>query len=361
MRLGSSQRSRSSDAPRSSPTSRLVRHYRQFGALATVGKVLSRAASAMGAPISQPPPIERSPSGLCELLGLERDTAYEREMRQRWNDVYAALAGCAPADARPEEIEGYRSEAALRFWHTLEWVKQVPPRSAAVPMRVLEVGSNPYLFTILLHGEGPRFAHRGINYFGNPADVGSVHTQAVLDPQGRLRESSYLYADVERHDLGAVERVDLCLFCEVLEHLPLDPAWAVYNLARRLEVGGRMILTTPNPARLANVFALAFHLGSKDDPISAHGLHGRHNREYTVAELVDLLTGTGLSVLRTATIDVAPNEFSRAAEAAGYGHYAMVESELVSEPRVYRPAWLYRSFDAAALASEDSIAAMGKV
>jgi 2-polyprenyl-3-methyl-5-hydroxy-6-metoxy-1,4-benzoquinol methylase len=123
----------------------------------------------------------------------------------------------------------------------------------------------------------------------------------------------------------------VCLFCEVIEHLVQDPAWALFNLASRLRVGGHIILTTPNPARLENISRLIFHSGSPGDPISGYGIHGRHNREYTLDELTSLLTGTGFKVLRSRTIDVAPGPWSKAAEVSGYGQYILIQGCLTGE------------------------------
>ncbi len=182
-----------------------------------------------------------------------------------------------------------------------------------------------------------------------------METQQIADARNRLQESRFYHADIERHDLTPTGEFDIALFCEVLEHLPYDPAWALYNIARRLRPGGHLILTTPNPARFENIVQLVERRETFSDPISGFGIHGRHNREYSAAELSDMLAGSGFRVLQATTIDVLPESQSRDAEARGYGAYHIVWAMLMSEPRLFRPQWLYRSFDPAALAEPGSL------
>src|SRR5262249_48285084 len=151
------------------------------------------------------------------------DPAYLAERTALRERTRASLSGCAPAGAPPEEMEGYRTEAALRFWQTLEWIGEALAGCAAdAAPSLLETGSNPYLLTVLLKERFPHLRHMGLNYFGPGPEVGGVATQGVVDPLGRLTSSSYLYADIERHGLEVLGSFDVCLFCEVLEHLPFD-------------------------------------------------------------------------------------------------------------------------------------------
>ena len=46
---------------------------------------------------------------------------------------------------------------------------------------------------------------------------------------------------------------DVVLFCEILEHLIVDPIKAIAEINRVLKQGGYLILTTPNAARLDNI------------------------------------------------------------------------------------------------------------
>ena len=294
---------------------------------------------------------------LIASLGITADATYEAIQTARRNRIVDSLAGCAPANAFPGEMAGYLAESALRFAETLAWIEDLLGASATGgDASLLETGSNPYFLTILLAERFPDLRHVGINFFGNPDTPVAMESQDVVDPKRRIGRSAYLHADVERTPLTGIGPFDVCLFCEVVEHLPWDPGWATFNLARCVRAGGHLLLTTPNPARLDNIARLALHTGSKDDPISGYGIHGRHNREYTAAELEDLLRGTGFSIVRSRSLDVHPNVWSKNLEQRGYGHYLMVLARLESAPRLYRPDWLYRSFEPSRLAQAASLA-----
>ena len=59
-------------------------------------------------------------------------------------------------------------------------------------------------------------------------------------------------ADCQRVDLG--RRFEVIVLSDVIEHLDA-PGHALVNLARHLEPGGRLLVTTPNPTALGAVLA----------------------------------------------------------------------------------------------------------
>ena len=279
---------------------------------------------------------------ILALLGIREDEVYARARLRQRDEILGRLRQCSPADSTPEAMSGYLEEAALRFGDTMEWIESSLTSLGGARPRLLEIGSNPYFLTLLIAERFPGVEHLGVNYFG--AATPRMETQAITDARNRLKETRFFHADVERHDLAPAGQFDIALFCEVLEHLPYDPAWALHNIARRLRPGGHLILTTPNPARFENIVRLVERRETFSDPISGHGIHGRHNREYSADELRDLLAGSGFRVMEAKTIDTLPVTLSRGAEARGYGAYHMIRGVLESEPRLFRPAWLYRSF-----------------
>ena len=279
---------------------------------------------------------------IARLLGLHPDDAYAGQRTALRERTMAALSDCSPANSTPAALTGYVGEAALRFAETLEWLGKSLGELALPHPRVLEIGSNPYFLTLLIAERFPQVEHLGVNYFGAPQPA--METQGITDGRHRLAETRFFHADIEKHTLDSLGQFDVALFCEVLEHLPYDPGWALYNILRRLKPGGHLILSTPNPARMENLVALAERKDTFSDPISGFGIHGRHNREYSARELKAMVEGSGCRLLESTTIDVLPNAYTRAAEAHGYGAYHLLRAVLDGEPRLFRPDWLYRSF-----------------
>jgi SAM-dependent methyltransferase len=252
------------------------------------------------------------------------------------------------------ELRAYADGDCERFLHTLALVPEGEGR-------LLEIGANPYFTTLLLRRFRPRYALETTNYIGEPAGIGRQHV--AFDGFDRTPEAF----DVVYHSVNIEAwkqpfedaSMDIVVFGEVLEHLTNDPLFALREIARILKIGGALVLTTPNVARLENVVAL-IQGRNMYDPFSGYGPYGRHNREYTRDELHRLLAHCGFEaeVSYTANVhaDHPVGDFDWPALQAAIGRIAHRERDLgqylftrwrkVAEPKSQRPAWLYRSYPA---------------
>ena len=92
---------------------------------------------------------------------------------------------------------------------------------------------------------------------------------------------------------------DLILMSEVIEHLPQSPLLSLEEARRVLKKEGLIVITTPNIARSINRIKIMFGKNIMY-PIdmyfenSGRGnlIYHRHNREYTLTELKDILSKT---------------------------------------------------------------------
>lgn len=244
-----------------------------------------------------------------------------------------------------DELPIYLEEAFGRFLYTLELV----PDGTG---RLLEIGASPYFMTRLLR-KFRRYDLWLVNYFG----VGYEHiTREVLVSDDDSIVMEFTSANIERDTLPFEdETFDVVLLCEVLEHFTNDPLRALRQLHRVLKTGGRLILTTPNVARLANVVRL-IEGGNPYDPYSGFGPYGRHNREYTRQEVVQLLEYLGFQIERIFISDVHANDAHFYGDPAKsfhlveqrrdeLGQYIFVEASKTGAPPAPRkPKWLYRSY-----------------
>ena len=234
------------------------------------------------------------------------------------------------------ELRGYLEDCFRRLLTTLELVP-------ADTGRVLELGANPYFLTMLLK----RFRGYELelaNFFGGRGNnVQRVRNEVT----GESHEFRYREFNIEEDDFPYPNaRFDGVLYCEILEHLIRDPIAVFAEIHRVLKPGGWLLVTTPNVARRQNVTRLA-RGRNMYDPYSGYGPYGRHNREYTAAELRELLTNTGFEVERLTTRDLHP--CSRRSKLlalvlgpeSGYNLYALARR--ASEFRWYYPDWLFRS------------------
>ncbi len=100
-------------------------------------------------------------------------------------------------------------------------------------------------------------------------------------------------AIVDRESLPLQDNFfDGVLFTEILEHLVYDPRPLVQEIFRVLKPGGEVVVSTPNAARIGN--RLKALMGHNINPQPHHfyfpNPYMRHNREYTLQEVVDLFS-----------------------------------------------------------------------
>jgi glycosyltransferase involved in cell wall biosynthesis/SAM-dependent methyltransferase len=251
-------------------------------------------------------------------------------------------------DGPLEELKNYVNGDFKRFVYTLGLV---PERSGQT---ILELGANPYFTTVLLSKFRDARLHLA-NFFDHPEREGKQ--KVTIHQTGEVVEYSYKQFNIEEDKFPYDDAsFDVVLFCEIIEHLLSDPVHALVEIRRVLKPGGMLVLTTPNVARLDNVRKI---IAGENiyDPYSGYGAYGRHNREYTQAELSSLLKANGFHVRTMFTADVNPEHTASSIplnsvapllrhRRTDVGQYIFCQSGINRELKIsapVRPAWLYRS------------------
>jgi glycosyltransferase involved in cell wall biosynthesis/SAM-dependent methyltransferase len=103
---------------------------------------------------------------------------------------------------------------------------------------------------------------------------------------------------------------DLVTGMEILEHLAIDPFFFFSEAARVLKPGGHLLLTTPNIVSHRGVTKMLNGTAPYSFGIfvPSGGIYGRHNREYSPAELPELGQAAGLETVSLRTVDVYDRE-----------------------------------------------------
>lgn len=225
--------------------------------------------------------------------------------------------------------------------------------------RCLELGGNPY-FTSLMLWEHTDLEVTIANYFGGPDAVGRQRVTWIDRGQERSREVGFDHFNMEEARFPyADDAFDVVLYCEIIEHLLMNPVHTLREIHRVLAPSGRLVLTTPNVARLGNVLAIIEGRGVYD-PYSGFGPYGRHNREYTVDELIHLLRFVGFEVEEAFTADAHAEElasrpsYARATRLVSerrdrLGQYIFIVARVGGQPNDGLPASLFRSHPEGAL------------
>jgi SAM-dependent methyltransferase len=256
-------------------------------------------------------------------------------------------------DGAPEhEMFNYGTHDFKRFIYTLGLV-------ANETGECLELGSNPYFTTLLLE----KFTNLNIqkaNYFGSEC-VDEMQCQRVFyknidTNRGESTFVEYKHFNIESDEFPYDDDIfDVVIFAEIIEHLLNDPCKVLREINRILKMGGTLVLTTPNVARLENIAKLIAG-NNLYDPYSGYGAYGRHNREYNRHELNMLLQHEGFKVTECFTSDVHKNNADdyfntnkiirhlkyRENDLGQYIFIKAVKSKKIEIDT--RPNWLYRSY-----------------
>lgn len=199
------------------------------------------------------------------------------------------------------EQERYLADGWERMQVVLGILANLGPQGVR---RVLELGANPYVLTILMKRRFD-FDLALANYFGSSLSGAETFTH-VAELSGERIEFPFRHFNIEEdpfpYDAGSF---DCVLFCEILEHLLLDPDRALAEMARVVRPGGFLVVSTPNATRLTNLYFLA--LGRNIwDWYSDNGPYGRHNREYTFTEVGEMLDRHGFDLAHAEVRNVQP-------------------------------------------------------
>lgn len=212
------------------------------------------------------------------------------------------LAGFDIAERYRAERDQYLSSNLIRFRESLAFVSPAPFAGA----RLLELGASPYLFTLLLE----RFTAYDVAVAGEDLPDRGRETE-VIKKETETGEQVVFRAknfnvELDRYPYED-DSFDVVLCSELLEHLALDPTHMLVEIHRILKPAGRLLITTPNVLVLRHANALVRKRQNIYGPYSGYGIYGRHNREWTLDEVTELVRGCGYAIERAEVKDTYPH------------------------------------------------------
>jgi SAM-dependent methyltransferase len=241
----------------------------------------------------------------------------------------------------------YLEVHASRLSRTLDLIPPGGPDD-----RILEMGAylqiTPALRFRLGYGEV-----RGC-YFGQ---AGHVDHKVITSTEGEVFACDIDHFDAERDRFPYPDgHFSTILCCELIEHLFQDPMHLLQEVNRILKAGGWLVLTTPNAAALRAVAGVlqGYHPGFFSAYIRPRqgDVDARHNREYTPAEIHQLLENAGFEIVRLETgpfrdephpeyhwVMHLLRRYNLPTELRGEGIYAV--GRKTASVRERYPGWLY--------------------
>ncbi len=238
------------------------------------------------------------------------------------------------------ELIGYVDESLYRLIHTLEMIPEYPQRA-----KILEIGANPYFLSLLMK----KYKDCDIsmtNYFGQGCK--EMRQEIINEKYAEKHVFDFYNINVEQEIIPfEKEYFDCILFCEIIEHLVIDPIFALQNMHNVLKKDCSLILSTPNVYRYENIKKFSTERKySIYDPYSRHGIYGRHNREYSLFEVEDILQGCGFDVEEIKTIN-SRTYFNYSVDSnytkLGQGEYILARAKKRGQFVPYYPDYLFKS------------------
>lgn len=190
------------------------------------------------------------------------------------------------------EMERFSLVHARTWLRMLHVIRRAFP-TVDRPLRVLELGAAPYYFSALLAEHIPCIITGStVPMMSWPGERLEIAPHPVRIQPGTERPALDLTTwtfNIEKdHFPFQDSSFDLVLCMEVMEHLVYSPSHALAESHRVLRPGGSLALTIPNYLRANRLVELL--RGRPDDyPYVGSGIQGRHQHEFTQAELRILL------------------------------------------------------------------------
>jgi 2-polyprenyl-3-methyl-5-hydroxy-6-metoxy-1,4-benzoquinol methylase len=167
-----------------------------------------------------------------------------------------------------------------RFLITLDYI----PKKRG---KVLELGSVPPFMAIQLGEMG--YNVTTCHYAEEEYDGKILEDTYFNKKEGKKYAFKFHNFNSEKERFPFLDKeFDIALCCEVIEHLMQNPVYMLAEIHRVLKEGGTLLLSTPN-AMKAKYFIQFLSGKNIFYPYSTHGAYGRHNREFSLEELENLL------------------------------------------------------------------------
>lgn len=194
--------------------------------------------------------------------------------KEKINNILKELENLIINYYNKTDVELFYADYRRRRELLIEILKYIPPGAT-----VVDAGCAPGFTSLAL---------KLLGYNVICIDVRPEPYRSVLEKYG----CSVYKVDLERDSIpGHLDQlgVDAVVFTEVLEHLnPYYVSWSLYILNRILKYNGLLILSTPNIASIGKRILLI---------IGKNPIAPTHVKEYTMNEVVKLLTDHGFEIL----------------------------------------------------------------
>jgi len=182
------------------------------------------------------------------------------------------------------------------------------------PLKILDIGTTP--FTCLIKRTYPHY------------EVTTIDRTNLLEKRCKSWGVGLVACDLDKGTIPFEDDIfDVIIFTEVLEHIIAPPKQIVQELKRVLKKGGKLIMSTPNIARLNKRIGLLLGqspLPPPDKQLKNNWVHGHgHIREYTKKEIISLLNSCDMIIDKIEFLQPSISSLYSLASVKGLPHYLL--------------------------------------
>jgi SAM-dependent methyltransferase len=259
------------------------------------------------------------------------------------------------------EIDQYIRSSAGRGPFIVDLLMQAVGTTPA--LRVLEVGSSPYVITRYLLAAVPTMHlvaldHPDVIWPGSSSPP-EKQTITFEMPDSNVIEVPHWLLNAERDRFPFEDHMFDAVICtDTLEHLLLSPTHLLCEIHRVLQaVDGVLVFTVPNSLSLKYLASQLLNRPTLHQ-YTGYGVYGGHRREYSLWEVQDLMNGCGFRVMRAFTKNFrVPLQGRKAALTrllalvsdlpvpylANKREHVVAVARATGQITPYYPSWLYKS------------------
>lgn len=187
------------------------------------------------------------------------------------------------------DLKQYERYHAERFEKTLDIIRGLGGG------RIIELGGHPWAMTARLVREPgidllATVSAEEVTAWPDEIPVTESNYSLEIGGIGDFNFKNYS-ANVERTVLSVREHADIVLACEIIEHMTRSPHVMLLNANAWLDLGGYVVITTPNGSQLENPFRIRPKM-----PAYRYSTYSRHNYVFTLDGLTDLVSVCGFEI-----------------------------------------------------------------
>ena len=200
----------------------------------------------------------------------------------------------------------YINKSMHRFILTIKFIEKVITINSG--LRVLELGADPFGMSYIFK----KYWNCNLKFAG--CDLSGEDIWLCKNKSKKFKiyfdnaEFDFYSLNLERTKLPFDNNYfDIVICAEIIEHLTYSPSFMLKEINRVTKNNGHFFISTPSVFSLRNLSGHIFNL-NRSDKYSFDGPYGRHNREFSCSELINIIEQNNFKILKSRLYNINNNK-----------------------------------------------------